>query len=240
LPPRIAKVSGIMSLSVLVVEDEPKVQRFIRQALEQTGMTVETLDDLENVEAHLETGHFDILILDRLIGKRDSLSMVNRFKKFPVKVLILSALGEVEERVSGLELGADDYLPKPFHVSELIARIRNLSRREVGAKTSDNILQYHDLEIRFDTQEVKRNGRAISLTAKEFKLLSLLARWPKKIFSRSELLDRVWGVNSDPGTNVVEVTMNRVRSKINEGHKTPLIQTRRGSGYWFGDNTSDE
>jgi DNA-binding response OmpR family regulator len=229
-----------MSLNVLVVEDEPKVQRFIRQALEQSGMSVETLDNLDDVEAHLETGNFEILVLDRLVGKRDSLSILSRLKKFPVKILILSALGEVDDRVSGLDLGADDYLAKPFHVSELVARIRNLSRREASSKVSDNVLQHLDLEIRFDTQEVKRSGRPIQLTAKEFKLISLLARWPKKIFSRAELLDRVWGVNSDPGTNVVEVTMNRLRTKVDEGHTTPLIHTRRGSGYWFGENRSDD
>lgn len=229
-----------MSLNVLVVEDEPKVQRFIRTALEQSGMTVQTLNNLDEVEDHLQLGTYDLLILDRLIEKRDSLSILNRLKKYPTKILILSALGEVDERVSGLELGADDYLPKPFHVSELIARVKSLTRRPSTSSKSENILEYLDLEVRFESQEVKRGNASISLTAKEFKLLTLLARHPKKIFSRSELLDRVWGVNSDPGTNVVEVTMNRLRSKIDEGHSVPLIHTRRGSGYWFGESRSDE
>ncbi|MDB5039039.1 MAG: response regulator [Bacteriovoracaceae bacterium] len=231
-----------MSLNILVVEDEPKVQRFIRQALEQSGMTVETLESLDDLDSHLERTKFDVLILDRLVGKRDSLSLLSRIKKIhlSLKVLVLSALGEVEDRVSGLELGADDYLPKPFHVSELIARVRNISRRNTESEKSDTLLQYLDLEIRFDTQEVKRSGKVLSLTAKEFKLLTLMARWPKKIFSRSDLLDRVWGLNLDPGTNVVEVTLNRLRTKVDEGNAISLIHTRRGSGYWFGENKEND
>jgi two-component system, OmpR family, response regulator len=231
-----------MSLNVLVVEDEPKVQRFVRKALESAGMQVESIDRLDDLDAMMERVPFDIVVLDRLLGRRDSLPIVGPLKKkFPnLKILFLSALGDLDQRVAGLEMGADDYLPKPFHVTELVARVRALSRRPAGEEALDNTVRFADLEIHLDAQEVRRSGKAISLTAKEFKLLTLLARKPQKVFSREELLDRVWGVNSDPGSNVVEVTVNRLRSKLDEGAESSLIHTKRGSGYWFGDRESHE
>lgn len=227
-----------MSIQVLVVEDEPKVQKFIRQALEQAGMRVETLDDLDDVEQQLQFLPYDVLVLDRLIKNQDSLGRLIRLKKkFPrLRVLILSALGELDDRVAGLELGADDYLAKPFHVTELIARIRSLGRR--GESAPESAIRYQDLKIDLHTQEVRVGDNLITLTAKEFKLLTLLAQKPNRVFSKAELLDRVWGFNSDPSSNVVEVTLTRLRSKLDEHLPHSLIHTKRGSGYWFGEENT--
>lgn len=231
-----------MALNILVVEDEPKVLRFVRKALESAGMQVEAIDQLDDLETFVARVPFDVIVLDRLLGRRDSLPLVGQLKKkYPnIKVLFLSALGDLDQRVSGLEMGADDYLPKPFHVSELVARVRALARRPADEKGTENMLRFSDLEIQMDLQEVRRSGKTISLTAKEFKLLTFLACKPQKVFSREELLDRVWGLNADPGSNVVDVTMNRLRSKVDEGFSTPLIHTKRGSGYWFGEREDHE
>ncbi len=229
-------------MNILVVEDEPKVQRFIKQALEQAGHVVESIDSLNEVEEYADRIDFEIIILDRLLGRQDSLPNIPRLRgKFPKsKILILSALGEVDDRVSGLEMGADDYLSKPFHVAELLARVRSLGRREKVTSGRENNLNYEGLSLSLERQEVKFADKLISLTAKEFKLLSLLMQKPKKIFSRAELLDRVWGVNADPGSNVVEVSLNRLRAKLTEAGCPSLIQTRRGSGYCLGKETSEE
>jgi two-component system, OmpR family, response regulator len=231
-----------MLIHVFVVEDEPKVQKFVRKALEAAGMQVESTDNLDELEPFLIRVPFDVIVLDRLLGRRDSLPMVPEIKRIrpEAKVLFLSALGDLDQRVSGLEIGADDYLAKPFHVTELVARVRALARRPAIDEGAENLLRFNDLEIRMETQEVHRGGRAVPLTAKEFKLLTLLARKPQKVFSREEILDRVWGVNADPGSNVVEVTVTRLRSKLDDGGATPLIHTKRGSGYWFGARDGQE
>ncbi len=227
-----------MSIRVLVAEDEPKVQKFIKAGLEQSGMTVECVDSLDGVEQSLSSQAYEVLILDRLLKTQDSLYSIPRLRKMssPPKILVLSALSEVEDRVSGLDYGADDYLAKPFHVSELVARIRTLARRSETSKEEvrDSVLKSGDLQIRLDTQEVMRGQSSIQLTAKEFKILTLLARHPQKIFSKTELLDRIWGINFDPESNVVEVAMTRLRSKMNPEGSKPLIHTKRGGGYWLG------
>jgi DNA-binding response OmpR family regulator len=233
-----------MSIRVLVAEDEPKVQKFIKSGLEQSGMTTDCVDTLEGIESSLSTQSYDVLILDRLLKTQDSLYSIPRLRKLksPPKILVLSALSEVEDRVSGLDYGADDYLAKPFHVSELVARIRTLARRADTTKeeSRDSILKIGDLQIRLDTQEVNRSETQIHLTAKEFKILTLLARHPQKIFSKSELLDRIWGINFDPESNVVEVAMTRLRSKMNPEDFKPLIHTKRGGGYWLGTGTPSD
>lgn len=231
-----------MPYSILVVDDEPKVLRFITKALIEAGMHVESLSDLTDLEAYLKRTPFDLIVLDRLVGKADSVAHLHRLKSnFPtVKVLVLSALGEVDDRVTGLEHGADDYLAKPFHVRELLARVNALLRRNDAAGADGNSLHFVDLEISLEKQEVKRGGRVIALTAKEFKLLTTLARKAGKVFSRAELLDRVWGVNADPGSNVIEVTMRRLREKIDAAAQEPLIHTKRGAGYWFGEGQDEE
>lgn len=233
-----------MSIRVLVAEDEPKVQKFIKAGLEQSGMTVDCVDSLENVENSLTTQAYEVIVLDRLLKTQDSAYSIPRLRKIgtPPKILILSALSEVEDRVTGLDYGADDYLAKPFHVSELVARVRTLARRGEMAKEEarDSLLKVGDLQIKLETQEVYRGQIPIHLTAKEFKILTLLAKFPQKIFSKTELLDRIWGVNFDPESNVVEVAMTRLRSKMNPAETKPLIHTKRGGGYWLGTGTDSD
>jgi len=233
-----------MSIRVLVAEDEPKVQKFIRTGLEQSGMTVDGVDTLEDVENSLTTQIYDVLVLDRLLKTQDSLYTIPRLRKVqsPPKILILSALAELDDRVSGLDYGADDYLAKPFHVSELVARIRTLARRLDTSKehNRDSVLRIADVLIRLDSQEVQRGQTQIHLTAKEFKILTLLAKHPQKIFSKAELLDRIWSINFDPESNVVEVAMTRLRSKMNPDGFKPLIHTKRGGGYWLGTGATSD
>lgn len=226
-----------MSIKILLAEDEPKVQKFIRAGLEQSGMQVDSTTTLEELDATLQNRSYDVLILDRILHGKDSLYLIPRLKKQlkKGKILVLSAFSEVEDRVTGLDLGADDYLAKPFHFSELISRIRTLARRmEVTEQElRSNQIIIGDLHIKLDSQEVFRGDKIVSLTAKEFKILTLLAGKPQKVFSKSELLDRVWGIQTDPDSNIVEVAMNRLRAKMNSDGLKPIIHTKRGGGYWL-------
>jgi len=224
---------------VLVVEDEPKVREFISQALTQAGMTVDALPDLAELKTALSTRSYDLLVLDRLLQGRDSLHSVLELRRHApsIKILVLSALSEVDEKVRGLSEGADDYLGKPFHVSELIARARALLRRTEGKEAGHKATELHfeDLRIDLEKQKVYREGKAVELTGKEFRLLCLLAKSPGQVFSKSMLLDQVWDMNHFPESNVVEVTIANLRSKLDHGGKA-LIHSRRGVGYWLGEN----
>lgn len=222
-------------MRVLVVEDESKVLRFVREGLEAAGMTVDAADNTEDMLEFLRGGPYDAMVLDRMLDRKDSLEYLPAIRKIQpqMKILFLSALSEVEEKVRGLSHGADDYLGKPFHVAELVARLRAVVRRSVPGQESANHIAFEDLKIDLDSQSVLRASKRIDLTGKEFRILVLLARHPGKIFSKSEILDRVWDLNHNPGSNVVEVTVANLRAKIeNEG--SALIHSRRGQGYWLG------
>jgi len=226
-------------MRVLVVEDERKVRNFIEQALQQAGMTVDSVANIEELKASLAANSYDVLVLDRLLEGQDSINEVLSLKRQTpsIKILILSALSEVDEKVQGLSEGADDYLGKPFHVSELIARIRALGRRgeqwEKGGK--DTLLVYQDLKIDLEKQKVFRSEKVVELTGKEFRLLCLLAKSPGQVFSKSRILDQVWDLNHFPESNVVEVTIANLRSKLDK-EGAPLIHSRRGVGYWLGES----
>ena len=225
-------------MKVLLAEDEKKVRDFIKQALEQAGMVVDTATNQSDLLAFLSTSSFDVLVLDRLLGSWDSLSALSEIRKQypPLKVLVLSALGEINDRVAGLTEGADDYLPKPFHVSELVARLRTLARRTGSEKQSgkDTILTYEDLKIDLEAQKAYRGTKRIDVTKKEFQILSLLARHPGMVFSKASILNQVWDMNHFPESNVIEVTIANLRSKVDKTFK-PLIQSQRGVGYWLGE-----
>ncbi len=225
-------------MRILVAEDEHKVRNFIKEALEAAGMVVDAVEDLSDLMDYVESNFYDAVVLDRLLKGKDSLNYLHeiRRKNPKAKILILSALSEVEEKVSGLTEGADDYLGKPFHVAELIARLRSITRRDEAhpAEKKDNLLTFKDLLIELDTQRVFRGKNKISLTGKEFKMLTLLAKHPGRIFSKMMLLDQVWDLNSFPESNVIEVTIANLRSKIDKGFE-PLIHSRRGVGYWLGE-----
>jgi len=223
-----------MSTRVLLAEDEPRVRDFIKKGLSERGMQVETVDDLDPVDSMLVTQKYDLLILDRLLKGKDSLFFVPVLKKRSPrqKILILSALSEVSQKIQGLDYGADDYLGKPFHLDELVARIRNLVRRDqVSEDPETHRLKISDLTIDLDAQKAFRGESHIDLTLKEFRLLIILAGHPHKLFSRSELLERAWDLQFDPGSNVVDVTMGRLKRKLNLPGFQPLIHPRRGVGY---------
>ncbi len=223
-----------MSIQVFVVEDEPKVERFVRAALEREGMHVESSSDIHDILELLGKLSYDVLVMDRILGHDDSIQILPKVRKqFPkLKILILSALGDSSQKANAINHGADDYLSKPFHVPELVARVRALARREENSSQETNPLNIEGLEIILDRQEVRCNDKLIDLTSKEFKLLVYLLKNPNRVHSRDELLEKIWGVN-DPGSNIVEVTVRRLRDKLGEAGRT-MIQTKRGSGYWIG------
>lgn len=226
------------TMKILVIEDEKKVRNFIRQALSDAGMSADAVSSIQDALTAAKTASYDAIVLDRMLGGLDSLDSLADFRRTNprAKILVLSALSEVEEKVKGLSRGADDYLGKPFHVSELIARLRALARREEStARTAgDTKISHGDLKIDLETQRIFRGDKRIELTGKEFKTLCLMARHPGQIFSKSQLLDEVWDLNHFPESNVVEVTIANLRSKLDKGFQ-PLIHSRRGAGYWFGE-----
>jgi DNA-binding response OmpR family regulator len=226
------------TMKILVVEDEQKVRDFATEALNQAGMVVDSVGSEEEMLSALQTFQYDAIVLDRLLGNIDSITSIPHIRRLAprTRILVLSALAEVDERVRGLLEGADDYLGKPFHVSEFVARIRSLCRRADGtsAKTRSTVIEYLDLHIDLETQRVMRGDRRIDLTAKEFKTLCALARSPGRILSKTMILDEVWDMNHIPESNVVEVTIASLRAKVDR-NANPLIKSRRGVGYWLGE-----
>lgn len=223
-------------MKILVAEDEPKVRHFIQQALERAGMVVDAVDSVDDVQTAMQTSAYDVVVLDRLLHGHDSLDALPtlRQRHAAQKILVLSALAEVEERVKGLSGGADDYLGKPFHVAELVARVRALARPREAKGTADAAIGYDDLQIDLSRQRVTRGAVRIDLTGKEFRTLCLFARHIGHVFSKMEILNQVWDLNHNPESNVVEVTIANLRAKVDKGRK-PLIQSRRGIGYWLGE-----
>lgn len=220
-----------MAVKVLVVEDEPKIASFIRKGLEAQGFIVEVCHHGDQAFQLATTRPYDALVLDIMLPGRDGLSILRglRERRMAVPVVLLTARGELNERVEGLNLGADDYLTKPFHIEELIARLRAVIRRASGV--SQSILAVGDLTLNLLTREVTRAGRKIELTAREFTLLEHLMRAPGRVLTRMEICERVWDYHFDPGTNLVDVYIQRLRKKVDEGFPDKLIETIRGVGY---------
>ena len=218
-------------MRILVVEDEQKIAGFIRQGLEEQGFTVEIATDGRDAVALATKQSYDALVLDIMLPGRDGLSILRglRDRRNTVPVILLTARAEPNERVEGLNLGADDYLTKPFYIAELIARLQAVTRRVTGDKLS--VLQVDDLVVNLITREVRRGERVIDLTAREFGLLEYLVRTPGRVLTRTQLLEHVWGYNFDPETNLVDVNIRRLRKKIDEGAAVPLLETVRGVGY---------
>lgn len=220
-------------MKILVVEDEPKVAAFIVQGLEESDYEVKLAYDGQLGLRLATKESFDLMIFDVIIPGMNGLELCKEVRKqgITTPILMLTALGTTEDKVSGLDSGADDYLVKPFEFKELLARIRSLSRRSSGTTEVTNKLIYHDLELDLDKKLAFRNGKSISLTAKEFTLLEYLMRNRERVLSRSQISDSVWGINFDTGTNVVDVYMNLLRRKIDKDFDIKLIQTRIGHGY---------
>ena len=218
-------------MRVLVVEDEKKTASFIQKALSAEGFSVEVANDGSHglLRAIAET--FDAIVLDIMLPGRSGLSVLRqlRERKKSTPVLLLSARGAVDERVDGLNAGADDYLAKPFALSELIARIRALTRRGTDAPVT--CLQIADLHFDLLSREVHRANKKIELTTRELRLLEYLMRSRGRICGRMAILENVWDYNFDPGTNIVDVYIRRLRDKIDDGLEPKLLHTVRGAGY---------
>jgi len=218
-------------MKILVVEDERKIASFIKQGLTEQGFTVDLCSNGNDAYTLATTQSYDVIVMDIMLPGRDGLSILKaiRTRKQTVPVILLTARSAPNERVEGLNLGADDYLTKPFYMDELIARIQAVSRRASGEALS--LVQVGDLVINLLTREVRRGKRALELTAREFNLLELLMRAPGRVFTRTQLLEKVWGYDFDPETNLVDVNIRRLRKKIDESEPVPLIETVRGVGY---------
>ena len=216
---------------ILVVEDDKKTGSFIAKALKAEGFAVDVLRDGDDALAALEITPFDAVVLDIMLIGRDGLSVLRqmRAKGNRAPVLLLSARGALNERVEGLNAGAEDYLPKPFALEELIARVRALVRR--GSDVKSTVLRVGDLTLDTISRTAERNGRTIELTTREFRLLEYLMRSAGRVCSRMMILEKVWDYSFDPGSNLVDVFVAKLREKIDAGRPTKLLHSVRGEGY---------
>lgn len=219
-------------MRLLVIEDEEKTSTYLCRALTESGFTVDSsADGSEGLYYALEFD-YDAIILDVMLPGIDGYRVLERLRASKqTPVLMLSARGSVDERVKGLRLGADDYLPKPFSLIELIARIQALVRRRSADGTDLTQLQIHDLQLDLLARRVSRDGSRLDLTAKEFAILSLLARHQGQILSKMMIAEQVWDMNFDSDANVVEVAMKRLRAKVDVPFAVKLLHTVRGMGY---------
>ena len=219
-------------MKLLIIEDEPKTGEYLRQGLQEAGFAVELANHGSDGLHLASEGDHDLLILDVMLPGLDGWQVLRQLRAQgrQMPVLLLSARDQVEDRVKGLELGADDYLVKPFSFAELLARVRTILRRGRSGLEATS-LKVADLELDLLRRRVTRAGRRIDLTAKEFGLLELLMRRQGEVLPRSLIASQVWDMNFDSDTNVIEVAMRRLRAKVDEGFETRLIQTVRGMGY---------
>jgi DNA-binding response OmpR family regulator len=223
-------------MRILVAEDDRKVASFIRQGLEEEGHAVDVVaDGLAALDA-LETGAYDLVVLDLMLPKRDGFSVLRMAREWGVRtpVLMLTARDSVADTVTGLDLGADDYLTKPFAFDEFLARVRALLRR--GAVQPSATLRLADLTLDPSTRAVARGGRRITLTAREYALLEYFLRNPGRVLTRPMLAQHVWGLDFDPESNIVEVYVGYLRRKIDAPGERRLLHTVRGAGYVLGDD----
>ena len=221
-------------MKILLIEDEESVSSFIRRGLEEQGNTVvQAFDGITGLKLGCHD-NFDIIILDVIMPGMNGIEVCDKLKnehKITIPVLMLTALGTTDDIVTGLEIGADDYLSKPFKFKELLARLNALARRKVSPKTSSHLLKVQDLEMNLKSKEVHRNGVEIMLTAREFKLLEYLLKNKNRVVSRTSILENVWEVAFDLGTNVIDVYINYLRKKIEQGFSSKIIKTVIGMGY---------
>jgi two-component system copper resistance phosphate regulon response regulator CusR len=225
------------AMRILVVEDEKKVASFIKKGLQQEGYAADAVHDRIEAVRNATAFDYDLVILDLMLPKQSGLEVLReiRAKKSKLPVLVLTAKGAVEDKVAGLDAGADDYLIKPFAFVELSARIRALLRR--GSQENPR-LKVGDLEMDTATRQVRRAGQAIDLKLKEYALLEFLLRNANRPVTRTMIVEHVWDIHFDSVSNVVDVHINSLRNKIDKGFQPPLIQTVRGVGYMLSDGTS--
>lgn len=220
-------------MRLLIVEDEYDIQAFLQRALTEAGYDVDVAADAKTAESLAATNAYDVLVVDLGLPDRDGITLITHLRKMGVHapVLILSARRSVDDRVRGLEQGGDDYLTKPFAVAELVARLRNLVKRNPPAGTELTRLRVLDLELDLLRREATRSGQPLQLTPQEFVLLEYLCRNAGRVVTRSMILEKVWGMRIQPDTNVVDVHIYRLRGKVDGAGQPPLIRTLRGVGY---------
>lgn len=220
-------------MRLLLVEDEIEIQNFLRRSLEEAGYQVEAASDGKTAERLAVENPFDILIVDLGLPDQDGIGLILHLRQVGVRapVLILSARRSVDDRVRGLEQGGDDYLTKPFALAELLARLRNLLKRNAPMGSDATRLRVLDLELDLLRREATRGGQVLQLTQQEFILLEYLCRNAGRVVTRSMILDKVWGMRIQPDTNVVDVHIYRLRGKVDGAGQQPLIRTMRGVGY---------
>ncbi len=227
-------------MRILLVEDEPRVAHFIAKGLREQSFAVDIAADGDVALYKLSIGQYDLILLDVMVPGRDGFEVCRELRAQGIRtpVLMLTARDAVDDRVQGLDSGADDYLTKPFEFKELLARMRALLRR--SKELRPEVLQFADLTVNTTNHSVARAGRNVSLTAKEYSLLEFFILKAGKLVGRDEIAQHVWDENFDPFSNVIDVYVRRLRRKIDEGFSKPLIHTRRGEGYFFAADPESE
>ena len=219
-------------MKILLIDDEAKIIRSLKKGLEESGMEVELAFDGEAGRTLAENNTYNVIVSDIIMPKVNGYELVKSLRAIgnETPILLLSALDAIDEKVVGLESGADDYLSKPFAFQELLARIKALDRRHVG-KSANNVLKYADIELNMDTRQFYRAGQKIDLTPKEYALIEYFLRNPERVIPKVELAEKVWEIDFVTNTNVIEVYMNYLRNKMDKGYDKKLIQTQFGVGY---------
>ncbi|MFY9940058.1 MAG: response regulator transcription factor [Silvibacterium sp.] len=220
-------------MRLLLVEDEPEIQDFLKQPLANAGYEVDTAEDGRTAIQLASGKKYDVLIVDLGLPDQDGIDLIFQLRRSGISspVMILSARRSVDDRVKGLEQGGDDYLTKPFALAELLARLRNLLRRNLGTSEEATRLRVLDLELDFISRRASRGEEVLNLSPQEFVLLAYLCRHAGRVVTRSMLLSEVWGTRIQPNTNVVDVHVYRLRGKVDTEGREPLIKTLRGIGY---------
>ncbi len=221
-------------MNILVIEDEKNVASFIKKGLEENGMIVTLAYDGETGLSLLQEQDFNVIVLDVILPQVNGWDVCAKIRKqlrLKTPILMLTALSSTDNLVKGLEQGADDYLAKPFKFQELLARVKALDRRNRNQVATQSVLSFEDIEMNTDQKSVQRAGTPIKLTSREYNLLEFFLKNPNKVISRMEILENVWGVNFDLGTNVVDVYVNYLRNKIEKNFSKKVIHTVVGMGY---------
>jgi two-component system OmpR family response regulator len=224
-------------MKILIIEDDLDAASYLVKAFREAGHTIDHAGDGESGLFMASENGYDVLVIDRMLPRRDGLSVIMELRKRNINtpVLILSALGQVDDRVTGLRAGGDDYLPKPYSFTELLARVEVLGRRR-GHPEQDMVYRVGDLELDRLSHDVRRQGKEILLQPREYRLLEYLMKNAGQVVTRTMLLENVWDYHFDPQTNVIDVHVSRLRSKIEKDFDKPLLRTIRGAGYMIKDD----
>jgi two-component system, OmpR family, response regulator len=226
------------TMRILVIEDDVEAANYLVKAFREEGHVADHAADGLDGYAAAREGDYDVLIVDRMLPKMDGLTLISslRAQNIQTPVLILSALGQVDDRVKGLRAGGDDYLPKPYAFSELLARVEVLARRKSSGFGEETHYRVADLELDRLSHKLTRGGKEILVQPREFRLLEYLMKHAGQVVTRTMLLENVWDYHFDPQTNVIDVHISRLRAKIDKGREMPLLHTVRGAGYMIRDS----